>query len=52
VTPVRKLTRPVKLSELKADTFFTDFHLVRMSRLSVMPVTDDQWERIEAMSKT
>ena len=52
VTPVRKLKRPVKLSEIKADTAFADFALVRMSRLSVMPVTDEQWERIEEMSKT
>ena len=51
VTPVRKLKRPVKLSEIKADTAFADFALVRMSRLSVMPVTDEQWERIEGMSK-
>jgi predicted RNA-binding protein with PUA-like domain len=51
VTPVRKLGRPVKLSEIKADKFFADFALVRMSRLSVMPVNDDEWERIEGMSK-
>jgi predicted RNA-binding protein with PUA-like domain len=51
VTPVRKLKRAVKLSEIKADTAFADFALVRMSRLSVMPVTDEQWERIEGMSK-
>ena len=51
VTPVRKLKRPVKLSEIKADTAFADFALVRMSRLSVMPVTDEQWDRIEGMSK-
>ena len=43
VTPVRKLKRPVKLSEIKADKAFADFALVRMSRLSVMPVTDEQW---------
>jgi hypothetical protein len=52
VTPVKKLHRPVKLSEIKADTSFADFPLVRMSRLSVMPVTDAKWERIEKMSKT
>ena len=26
--------------------------LVRMSRLSVMPVTDDEWARIEALSRS
>jgi predicted RNA-binding protein with PUA-like domain len=51
VMPVRKLKRPVRLSEIKADASFADFALVRMSRLSVMPVTDEQWERIEAMEK-
>jgi predicted RNA-binding protein with PUA-like domain len=51
VTPLRKLGRPVKLSEVKADAAFASFPLVRMSRLSVMPVTDEEWERIEAMSK-
>jgi predicted RNA-binding protein with PUA-like domain len=50
VSPVRKLPRPVTLASIKADTFFSDFALVRMSRLSVMPVTDQQWARIEKMS--
>jgi len=42
----------VKLSEIKADTSSADFPLVRASRLSVIPVTDAEWERIEKMSKT
>jgi predicted RNA-binding protein with PUA-like domain len=50
VTPVKKLPRPVTLAEIKADGRFADFALVRMSRLSVMPVTDAQWEAIEKMS--
>ena len=52
VTPVRKLRRPVRLSEIKAEKAFAEFPLVRMSRLSVMPVNDDEWERIEAMAKS
>ena len=47
VGPVKKLARPVTLAEIKADPTFKDFALVRIPRLSVMPVTDDQWERIE-----
>ena len=43
---VKKLARPVTLKEIKADPFFKDFDLVRISRLSVMPVTDAQWTRI------
>jgi predicted RNA-binding protein with PUA-like domain len=47
IVPVKKLKRAVTLKEIKADPFFNDFALVRISRLSVMPVTDAQWARIE-----
>jgi len=52
VAPVRKLARPVTLAEIKADPSFADFPLVRISRLSVMPVSDAEWKRIEKMSLT
>jgi predicted RNA-binding protein with PUA-like domain len=52
VIPDRKLARPVTLAEIKADKAFAVFPLVRMSRLSVMPVTDAEWARIEKMSGT
>ena len=51
VAPVSALKRPVTLAEIKADRAFSDFPLVRMSRLSVMPVTDAEWTRIEKMSR-
>jgi predicted RNA-binding protein with PUA-like domain len=51
VAPSKKLARPVTLAEVKADRAFEDFALVRMSRLSVMPVTDDEWARIERMGR-
>lgn len=51
VAPEKKLSRPVTLAEIKADRAFADFPLVRMSRLSVMPVTDSEWSRIEKMSR-
>jgi predicted RNA-binding protein with PUA-like domain len=50
VGPVKKLPRPVTLKEIKADASFKDFALVRISRLSVMPVSDGEWNRIEKMS--
>ena len=50
VTPVKKLTSPVTLAAVKADKAFASFPLVRISRLSVMPVTDDEWKRIESMA--
>ena len=50
IGPVKKLARPVTLKEIKADPFFKDFDLVRISRLSVMPVSDAEWARIEKMA--
>jgi predicted RNA-binding protein with PUA-like domain len=52
VGPVKKLPRPVTLAEIKADPAFKDFALVRISRLSVMPVTDAEWARIEKIAGT
>ena len=51
VGPVKRLPKPVTLAAVKADSRFADFLLVRMSRLSVMPVTDEQWAWLEAMSR-
>jgi predicted RNA-binding protein with PUA-like domain len=50
LAPVRRLARPVTLAEIKADARFADFALVRMSRLSVMPVTANQWKWILALA--
>lgn len=40
---------PVPLAALKADATFADLGLVRISRLSVMPVSAAQWRRIRAL---
>ena len=50
VVPDKKLKSAVTLKAVKADKAFASFPLVRISRLSVMPVTDDEWKRIEAMA--
>jgi predicted RNA-binding protein with PUA-like domain len=50
VGPVKKLPKPVTLASIKADKSFASFPLVRMARLSVMPVSDDEWARIEQMA--
>jgi predicted RNA-binding protein with PUA-like domain len=50
IVPDRSLARPVTLAEIKADAAFSSFPLVRMSRLSVMPVTDAEWARITTMA--
>ena len=51
LAPDKKLKRPVTLAEIKASGRFADWALVRIPRLSVMPVTDEQWEAIEAMAR-
>ena len=48
----KALKRPVTLAEIKADKRFKDMPLVRIARLSVQPVTDEQWDMIEAISRS
>ncbi len=50
--PKRRLTRPVTLQEIKADPAFEGWELVRLARLSVMPVPPALWKRIEKLSET
>jgi predicted RNA-binding protein with PUA-like domain len=50
VKPLRRFNRPVSLAEIKSNPKFADFALVRISRLSVMPVTKEQWTEIERLS--
>jgi predicted RNA-binding protein with PUA-like domain len=45
-----RLARPVTLAEVKADPAFADLGLVRMSRLSVIPVPAEQWKRLLTMA--
>jgi predicted RNA-binding protein with PUA-like domain len=47
---VKQLSRAVTLAEVKAKKEFADFALVRLPRLSVMPVTDTQWSAILKMA--
>ena len=49
--PVKRLSNPVTLATIKADKTFANFPLVRISRLSVMPVTEAEWTRIEKLSR-
>lgn len=50
VAPVETLANPVTLAAIKADPFFADFDLVRLSRLSVASVGDAHWEKIMQMA--
>jgi predicted RNA-binding protein with PUA-like domain len=50
VAPVKKLAAPVTLAAVKAEKRFATFPLTRLPRLSVMPVTEEQWKWILEMS--
>jgi predicted RNA-binding protein with PUA-like domain len=51
VKPVRALTRPVTLAEIKSNPSLKDMDLVRLSRLSVGKVTDREWAIICKLSE-
>jgi len=49
--PVKKLKKPVTLSEIKAEPKLENMELVKNSRLSVQKVTKDEWNEILKMSE-
>ena len=46
LTPAGRLARPVTLAELKELAVFKDSPLVRQGRLSVVPLTKEQWNAV------
>ena len=50
VEPVRPLSRPVTLAEIKAEPSLAKMELIRQSRLSVAPVRDEEWAKVLAMA--
>ena len=51
VRAVEKLPRPVTLPEIKADPMLSQMALVKQGRLSVVPVTAEEWEAVLAKSR-
>jgi len=49
--PHKKLKRPVTLAEIKATPSLSNMALIRLGRLSVQPVLEEEWEIIMAMSE-
>lgn len=49
--PSRKLKKPVKLDQIKMEKRLQDMALIKLSRLSVQPVKEDEWKIILEMSK-
>jgi len=52
VKPVKPLKRPVTLEEMKKDPLFKNWDLLRISRLSVMPVPKNIWDAIMKKSNS
>ena len=49
VEPVRRWPDPVTLDRIKADPLLASWDLARLPRLSVMPVSPEQWQRLEQL---
>ncbi len=52
VTAVKKLKRALPLAEMKADDVLSGMSFVKMPRVAVQPITDEQWNRILELSGT
>lgn len=50
IAPVARLARSVALAEIKAQPRLKALPLVRLPRLSVMPVSDEEWTVIERLA--
>ena len=51
LVPFKALKKPVPLSAIKADPRLKEMALVRLGRLSVQPVTTDEWMIIMEMAE-
>ncbi|HVF11303.1 MAG TPA: EVE domain-containing protein [Abditibacteriaceae bacterium] len=47
----KRLPRPVTLGEIKAHAQLKNWDLVRLARLSVVPVNEEQWRILQALAK-
>ena len=52
VKAVTSVSKPVTLAMMKAEETLADFALIRQSRLSVVPVSQSQWDFILTMAET
>ena len=50
--PVKKLKKPVTLATIKSDLRLEKIALIKLSRLSVCPITDEEWEIILELGET
>ncbi|MEO8029351.1 MAG: EVE domain-containing protein [Gemmatimonadota bacterium] len=51
LTPLRRLKRPIALAEIRTEPALAESPLIKMTRLSVMPVTGEQWKKFLSMGE-
>ena len=51
VAPHKRLKKPVTLAAIKAEKRLNNMALVKLSRLSVQPVTEEEWAIVMEMAK-
>ena len=44
--PLRKLKKPVSLKQIKSESRLANMAIIKLSRLSVTPVTEDEWNTV------
>jgi len=52
LAPIKTLIKPVSLETIKSDSVLKEMPLVRQSRLSVVPLTKEQFNRVLALAET
>ena len=52
LAPVRKLNKPVTLAQIKANKSLANMAILKLGRLSVTPVTEDEWEEILSLANS
>lgn len=52
VKAVRSLSQPVTLAQIKQDADFEGCDLIRISRLSVVPISSGHWQKILSLSES
>jgi predicted RNA-binding protein with PUA-like domain len=52
LAPVKKLKHPVSLQRIKADNRLAGMALLRLSRLSVQPVSEEEWKIVKELAES
>lgn len=50
--PMKKLKKPVTLATIKTDIRLQKIALIKLSRLSVCPITDEEWDILLKLGET